>query len=90
TQSVGSGRSGRPSPRVPTPMTGWGGSAPAGSWSTLMQDAFADAAPPGASAGLTVPASSVLHEMLQRARPTPQPAADPAALPSAAVDAEIG
>ncbi|MCK6230108.1 DUF1631 family protein [Stenotrophomonas indicatrix] len=89
TQSVGSGRSGRPSPRVPTPMTGWGGSAPPGSWSTLMQDAFADADAPGASAGMTVPASSVLHEMLQQARQTPQPAADPAALPSAAVDAVL-
>ncbi|OUL15107.1 thymidine phosphorylase [bacterium AM6] len=89
TQSVGSGRSGRPSPRVPTPMTGWGGSAPPGSWSTLMQDAFADADAPGASAGMTVPASSVLHEMLQQARQTPQPATNPAALPSAAVDAVL-
>lgn len=87
TQSVGSGRSGRPSPRVAAPMTGWGGSTPAGSWSTLMQDAFADGGGPGAGSGLTVPANSVLHEMLQQARAKPSPEADPAAVPSAAVDA---
>ena len=48
TQSVGSGRSGRPSPRVPTPMTGWGGSAPA------------DA--PGASASAKASCINVDHE----------------------------
>ncbi|WP_303636639.1 DUF1631 family protein [Stenotrophomonas tuberculopleuritidis] len=89
TQSVGSGRSGRPSPRVPTPLTGWSGSAPPGSWSTLMQDALADTAAPGAAAGLTAPASSVLHDMLQQARHAPSPAAEPNALPSAAVDAVL-
>ncbi|MEG0184559.1 MAG: DUF1631 family protein [Stenotrophomonas sp.] len=88
TQSVGSGRSGRPSPRLPTPMTGW--SSPAtGAWASLMQDALADAAAPGEAAGRTVPAVSVLHEMLQQARQASAPAAEPVALPSAAVDAVL-
>ena len=89
TRSVGHERSGRPAPRTVTPMTGWGGSAPAGSWSNLMQDAFAGA--DAAAAGLTVPANTVLHELLQQARRLPaQPLAlEPAALPTAAVDAVL-
>ena len=91
TQSVGAGRSGRPPPRTQapalTPMTGWGGSAPAGSWSGMMQDALAEAGSP--SPGLNVPAGTVLHELLQQARRTPAPPSDPNAVPSASVDAVL-
>lgn len=90
TQSVGSGRSGRPSPRAATPVTGWGGSPAAGSWSSLVQTAFADAGlADAAHAGLTQPASTVLHDLLQQARHAPAAALPPSAVPSAAVDAVL-
>ncbi len=39
TQSVGAAAP-RSRPSAPQPLTGWNGSAPAGSWSSLVQDAF--------------------------------------------------
>ncbi|MEC4341131.1 DUF1631 family protein [Stenotrophomonas pavanii] len=90
TQSVGGGRATQPAKRAAAPLTGWNGSAPAGSWSNLVQDAFNDAGTPGAAtAGVTTATGSVLHELLQQARHASAPAADHAAVPSAAVDAVL-
>ena len=89
TQSVGGGRATRPAARAAAPLTGWSGSAAAGSWTTLMQDAFADpAAPAPAMPGLTTAAGSILHDLLQQARQTPE-AANAATIPSAVVDAVL-
>ena len=89
TQSVGGGRATQPAKRAAAPLTGWNGSAPAGSWSNLVQDAFNDAGTPGAAtAGVTTATGSVLHELLQQARHASAPAADHA-VPSAAVDAVL-
>lgn len=90
TQSVGGGRTTQPAKRSAAPLTGWNGSAPAGSWSNLVQDAFNDAGTPGAAtAGVTTSTGSALHELLQQARHTTAPPADTAAVPSAAVDAVL-
>ena len=59
TQSVGGGRTTQPAKRSAAPLTGWNGSAPAGSWSNLVQDAFNDAGTPGAAtAGVTTSTGS--------------------------------
>ena len=90
TQSVGGGRTTQPAKRSAAPLTGWNGSAPAGSWSNLVQDAFNDAGTPGAAtAGVTTSTGSALHELLQQARHATAPPADTAAVPSAAVDAVL-
>ncbi|TGW20292.1 DUF1631 domain-containing protein [Stenotrophomonas maltophilia] len=90
TQSVGGGRATQPAKRAAAPLTGWNGSAPAGSWSNLVQDAFNDAVAPGAAApGVTTSTGSALHELLQQARHATAPPADAAAVPSAAVDAVL-
>jgi len=90
TQSVGGGRTTQPAKRAAAPLTGWNGSAPAGSWSNLVQDAFNDAVAPGAAApGVTTSTGSALHELLQQARHATAPPADAAAVPSAAVDAVL-
>lgn len=90
TQSVGGGRATQPAKRAAAPLTGWNGSAAAGSWSTLVQDAFNDTGSAGpATPGVTTSTSSALHELLQQARhATPAPA-ETAAVPSAAVDAVL-
>ncbi|KZE54230.1 hypothetical protein J3A72_001358 [Stenotrophomonas sp. PvP093] len=90
TQSVGGGRTTQPAKRSAAPLTGWNGSAPAGSWSNLVQDAFNAAGTPGAAtAGVTTSTGSALHELLQQARHATAPPADTAAVPSAAVDAVL-
>ncbi|WP_432592253.1 DUF1631 family protein [Stenotrophomonas maltophilia] len=90
TQSVGGGRATQPAKRAAAPLTGWNGSAPAGSWSNLVQDAFNDAVAPGAAApGVTTSTGSALHELLQQARHATTVPADTAAVPSAAVDAVL-
>ncbi|QDY50609.1 DUF1631 family protein [Stenotrophomonas maltophilia] len=90
TQSVGGGRATQPAKRAAAPLTGWNGSAPAGSWSNLVQDAFNDAVAPGAAApGVTTSTGSALHELLQQARHATTPPAETAAVPSAAVDAVL-
>lgn len=90
TQSVGGGRATQPAKRAAAPLTGWNGSAPAGSWSNLVQDAFNDAGSAGSAApGVTTSTSSALHELLQQARhATTDPVGTPA-VPSAAVDAVL-
>ncbi|HDS1139295.1 TPA: DUF1631 domain-containing protein [Stenotrophomonas maltophilia] len=90
TQSVAGGRATQPGKRAAAPLTGWNGSAPAGSWSNLVQDAFNDAGSAGPAApGLTTSTSSALHELLQQARHATTAPADTAAVPSAAVDAVL-
>lgn len=90
TQSVGGGRATQPAKRAAAPLTGWNGSAPAGSWSNLVQDAFNDAVAPGAAApGVTTSTGSALHELLQQARHATTTPAETAAVPSAAVDAVL-
>ncbi len=88
TQSVAGGRATQPARRAAAPMTGWGENLPAGSWSTLMQDAFqSGSASAAATPGLTTATGTLLHDLLQRARTTP--AADAPAVPTAAVDAVL-
>ncbi|HCT28165.1 MAG TPA: DUF1631 domain-containing protein [Stenotrophomonas sp.] len=90
TQSVGGGRATQPAKRAAAPLTGWNGSAPAGSWSNLVQDAFNDTSSAGPGApGVTTSTSSALHELLQQARHATPPPAETAAVPSAAVDAVL-
>lgn len=90
TQSVGGGRATQPAKRAAAPLTGWNGSAAAGSWSNLVQDAFNDAVTPGAATpGVTTSTGSALHELLQQARHATAPPAEAAAVPSAAVDAVL-
>lgn len=90
TQSVGGGRTTQPAKRTAAPLTGWNGSAPAGSWSSLVQDAFQDGGAAGtALPGLTTSTGSALHELLQQARHASTAPADRDAVPSAAVDAVL-
>lgn len=90
TQSVGGGRATQPAKRAAAPLTGWNGSAPAGSWSNLVQDAFNDAGPSGLpTPGLTTSTGSALHELLQQARHATATPAETTAVPSAAVDAVL-
>lgn len=91
TQSVGGGRTTQPAKRAAAPLTGWNGSAPSGSWSSLVQDAFNEggAAGPAATPGLTTSTGSALHELLQQARHASAAPADSNAVPSAAVDAVL-
>lgn len=90
TQSVGGGRATQPAKRAAAPLTGWNGSAPAGSWSSLVQDAFQDDSTAGAaSPGLTTSTGSALHALLQQARHASAAPADRDAVPSAAVDAVL-
>ncbi len=90
TQSVGGGRATQPAKRAAAPLTGWNGSAPAGSWSSLVQDAFQDGGAAGtALPGLTTSTGSALHELLQQARHASAAPADRDAVPSAAVDAVL-
>ena len=68
TQSVGGGRMTQPAKRAAAPLTGWGGPVPAGSWSTLVQDACNDAgAGSTAQPGLTTSIGGALHDLLQPA-----------------------
>lgn len=90
TQSVGGGRTTQPAKRAAAPLTGWNGSAPAGSWSSLVQDAFQDDSTAGAALpGLTTSTGSALHALLQKARHASAAPADRDAVPSAAVDAVL-
>ncbi|MBA0402192.1 MULTISPECIES: DUF1631 family protein [Stenotrophomonas maltophilia group] len=90
TQSVGGGRTTQPAKRAAAPLTGWNGSAPAGSWSSLVQDAFQDDSTAGAALpGLTTSTGSALHALLQQARHASAAPADRDAVPSAAVDAVL-
>lgn len=90
TQSVGGGRATQPAKRAAAPLTGWNGSAPAGSWSSLVQDAFQDDSTAGAALpGLTTSTGSALHALLQQARHASAAPADRDAVPSAAVDAVL-
>lgn len=90
TQSVGGGRATLPAKRAAAPLTGWNGSAPAGSWSSLVQDAFQDDSTAGAALpGLTTSTGSALHALLQQARHASAAPADRDAVPSAAVDAVL-
>ena len=90
TQSVGGGRTTQPAKRAAAPLTGWNGSAPAGSWSSLVQDAFQEGGAPGpATPGVTTSTGSALHELLQQARHATATPADSGAVPSAAVDAVL-
>ncbi|PZS99820.1 thymidine phosphorylase [Stenotrophomonas maltophilia] len=90
TQSVGGGRATQPAKRAAAPLTGWNGSAPAGSWSSLVQDAFQDDSTAGAALpGLTTSTGSALHALLQQARRASAAPADRDAVPSAAVDAVL-
>ena len=90
TQSVGGGRATQPAKRAAAPLTGWNGSAPAGSWSSLVQDAFQDDSTAGAaSPGLTTSTGRALHALLQQARHASAAPADRDAVPSAAVDAVL-
>ncbi|WP_099486133.1 DUF1631 family protein [Stenotrophomonas maltophilia] len=90
TQSVGGGRTKQPAKRAAAPLTGWNGSAPAGSWSSLVQDAFQDDSTAGAALpGLTTSTGSALHALLQQARHASAAPADRDAVPSAAVDAVL-
>lgn len=90
TQSVGGGRTTQPAKRPAAPLTGWNGSAPAGSWSSLVQDAFHEGGAGGpATPGVTTSTGSALHELLQQARHGSPAPADSGAVPSAAVDAVL-
>ncbi|WP_182266641.1 DUF1631 family protein [Stenotrophomonas maltophilia] len=90
TQSVGGGRTTQPAKRSAAPLTGWNGSAPAGSWSSLVQDAFHEGGAAGpATPGVTTSTGSALHELLQQARHANPAPADSGAVPSAAVDAVL-
>ncbi|AWH38345.1 DUF1631 domain-containing protein [Stenotrophomonas sp. ZAC14D1_NAIMI4_6] len=90
TQSVGGGRTTQPAPRSAEPLTGWSGSGRAGSWSALMQNAFADATPPGApNPELTTPPANLLHDLLQQARHAAPMAIEPPSVPSGLVDAVL-
>lgn len=90
TQSVGGGRTTQPAKRTAAPLTGWNGSAPAGSWSSLVQDAFHEGGAAGpATPGVTTSTGSALHELLQQARQGSPAPADSGAVPSAAVDAVL-
>ncbi|MFS2044731.1 DUF1631 family protein, partial [Stenotrophomonas geniculata] len=90
TQSVGGGRTTQPAKRAAAPLTGWNGSAPAGSWSSLVQDAFHGGGAAGpATPGVTTSTGGALHELLQQARHASPAPADSGAVPSAAVDAVL-
>ncbi|MBH1633820.1 DUF1631 domain-containing protein [Stenotrophomonas maltophilia] len=90
TQSVGGGRTTQPAKRAAAPLTGWNGSAPAGSWSSLVQDAFHEGGAAGpATPGVTTSTGGALHELLQQARHASPAPADSGAVPSAAVDAVL-
>lgn len=88
TQSVGGGRATQPARQAAAPLTGWNGSAPAGSWSHLVQDTVNDAG--GAAAvGVTASTGGALHELLQQARHAAAAPVETGAVPSAAVDAVL-
>ena len=89
TQSVGGGRTTQPAKRAAAPLTGWNGSAPAGSWSSLVQDAFQDDSTAGAALPGLTSTGSALHALLQQARHASAAPADRDAVPSAAVDAVL-
>ena len=90
TQSVGGGRTTQPAKRAAAPLTGWNGSAPAGSWSSLVQDAFQEGGSAGhPMPGVTTSSGSALHELLQQARHAGPAPADSGAVPSAVVDAVL-
>ncbi|WMJ70368.1 DUF1631 family protein [Stenotrophomonas sp. 24(2023)] len=87
THSVAGGRATRTSSSTAAPLTGWGGSAPAGSWSGMLQDA----ARPLQGFGETAqPAMATLHQLLANPASTPGPlppgTAAPPTLPSAVLD----
>lgn len=90
TQSVGGGRTTQPVQRARAPLTGWNGSAPAGSWSNLVQDAVNDAGSAGSAVpGMTTSTGGALHALLQQARHATTAPAETTAVPSAAVDAVL-
>lgn len=90
TQSVGGGRTTQPVQRARAPLTGWNGSAPAGSWSNLVQDAVNDAGSAGSAVpGMTTSTGGALHALLQQARRATTVPAETTAVPSAAVDAVL-
>jgi hypothetical protein len=88
TQSVGGGRATQPARQAAAPLTGWNGSAPAGSWSHLVQDTVNDAGS-AAVVGLTASTGGALHELLQQARHAAAAPVETGAVPSAAVDAVL-
>lgn len=88
TQSVGGGRATQPARQAAAPLTGWNGSAPAGSWSHLVQDTVNDAGG-AAVVGLTASTGGALHELLQQARHVAAAPVETGAVPSAAVDAVL-
>ncbi|KAF1014627.1 MAG: hypothetical protein GAK31_02114 [Stenotrophomonas maltophilia] len=71
THAVAGGRATRTSSSTAAPLTGWNGSAPAGSWSSMLQEAAA----PLQGFGDASPAMGTLHQLLA------QPSAAPPALP---------